>query len=202
MKYLALLSFLLLAGCHTSRRPPELARPAEAVAQPAPTANPQKPTGNLGHEAPKKGLIGRIFSPSKPETGLLPGPQAHTNTTQIPRKCKGCVFNTVAGNQANNTAGKNAAAGDGASTVVKPDAPVATNGATSQDFTKQGQRGGAAASGPGSTATATTIKPPTPWLKYGLWLAGAGLAYWVILGGGGAVLLALVRRKSSNDTTS
>jgi hypothetical protein len=71
----------------------------------------------------------------------------------------------------NNTVGKKGtgAAGEGAvATVVeKPKAPTNTGaGGTVTDNAKQGQRGGAAASAPGATATATTEK--------------AGFPYWVL----------------------
>jgi len=70
-----------------------------------------------------------------------------------------------------NTAGKKAAAGAGATTLTKPDAPVATAAGDAVDNTKAGQRGGAAATGAGATATATTQKAGWPWWLYVL-LAG------------------------------
>lgn len=154
-------------------------------------------------------------------TGRTPAPVYYPPGTPVVVKGKKntLTINHVAGNQSNqsNTAGKNAAAGTGATAGGKADGPVAGAGGTltniekpkaptntgangvAQDFTKQGQRGGAAASGPGAIATATTIKPPTPWLKYGLWALGALGGYWILFGGGGAVLLALWRRNKPTE---
>jgi hypothetical protein len=102
-----------------------------------------------------------------------------------------------------STVGKKAVAAVGdeatASQVEKAKAPIAFEG-DATDNTKAGQRGGAAATAPNATASATTIKPPTPWLKYGLWVVGLGGAYWLLLGGGGTLLLALWRRNKPTDT--
>lgn len=108
------------------------------------------------------------------------------------------VSTTTVGKKGTGAAGPAATA----TTVSKPDAPVSTDEGNATDNTKAGQRGGAAATAPDAIATATTIKPPTPWLKYGLWAAGALGVYWLLLGGGGALLLALVRRNKSTNNLS
>jgi len=98
--------------------------------------------------------------------GLLPS-KAAPSVVGVPRKCKGCTFNLVAGNQTNAVVGKKATAavGDGASAtaVAKASAPVATSAGDATDNTKVGQRGGAAATAPNATATATTEKAGFPW---------------------------------------
>ncbi|MBG8552368.1 hypothetical protein [Hymenobacter guriensis] len=94
------------------------------------------------------------------------------------------------------------AKGTGAQAVAAAPQAVVTTDQTTTDNTKAGQRGGAAATAPNATATATTIKPPTPWLKYALWLAGAGAGYWLLFGGGWAVVAARLRRKKPTQTTA
>jgi hypothetical protein len=73
--------------------------------------NPQKPTQNYEVEGGKKGFLARLFLPGVPKKPVSAGV---ANATQVPRKCKGCTFNVVAGNQT-NAAKKAQALGDGAS---------------------------------------------------------------------------------------
>lgn len=170
----------------------------------SPSVTAQKSTQSAQNPGPQRGFLGRIFSRRTPETGFSPRPQPTQNATHSPRKCKGCTFNIVAGDQTNNTAAKKAAAGENANSTQKPAAPVANQGGTSQDYTKQGQRGGAAASGAGSAATAATTKP-------GFWqaaipalgvLGGIGGIYWLVLGGGSVKLLGLFKRRRQDDSTA
>lgn len=192
-----------LASCRTTQPTPgrDLSR-AEGtpyVAQPdSGKGNPEitPPGPPLEQKTGFLGLFGKKNTPSKPETKIIAGAQPG------PRKCKGCNIYYAPATVTTNTAAKNATAGTGATGGGKADGPVAGMGATATDNTKAGQRGGAAATAPNATATATTIKPPAPWLKYGLWAAGALGLYWVLFGGGGALLLALFRRNKPTDTTA
>jgi hypothetical protein len=98
------------------------------------------------------------------------------NPLALPGKCKNCQITVQLGN--GNTSGqastekKGQTLGAGASNVEKAKAPVATNAGTAQDYTKQAQRGGAAASGDHAQATAT--KPSGwPWWLWLLLVVGA-----------------------------
>jgi len=74
-----------------------------------------------------------------------------------------------------------AAAGPAAvlTSIEKPRAAVAAApGAVVQDYTKQGQRGGAAAAGSGATATATTSKGLSWWWLLVPVLGGFGYVAW------------------------
>lgn len=183
--------------------------------QPAPARDLSRAEGTpLGHpvaEATRGGLDSVVVTPHRSllDKVLRREPQADTYVGQSTIKAgkkstinayyaPATVTSTTTGKKGQSTTG------DGATStkVEKPNGPTATGAGDAVDNTKAGQRGGAAATAPGATATATTIKPPTPWLKYGLWLAGFGGAYWLLFGGGGALLLALVRRNKSTDTQS
>ncbi len=201
MKYLLFFCALLLASCARPNTPPP------PKAEPIGLDSPIKlrlHADDSGY-TPSQVVRRRVF-------GLLPPKKVATSSSSplsgregVPRKCKGCTFNLVAGNQTNNTAGKKAtqAAGDGATatSVPKASAPVATASGDATDNTKAGQRGGAAATAPGATATATTTKP-------GFWaaalpglgiLAGIGAIWWVVAGGGGLWLAALWRKNKPNQ---
>lgn len=147
--------------------------------------------------APHRSLLDKVF-------GRKPKPYvADNHVGNIGKKSTVSIYYGPA-TVSTTTVGKKATAataeGATATAIGKAKGPTAIgDSATAQDFTKQGQRGGAAASGAGATATATTIKPPTPWLKYGLWALGAVGGYWLLFGGGGAVLLALWRRNKSTS---
>jgi len=167
MKYLILGLGLLLVGCaHPNTPPPPQAEPIGADTLTSAYSLASQPIELKLHAAdsgytPQQVVRRRLF-------GLLPPKAAPTPTVaSVPRKCKGCTFNLVAGNQTNTTAAKKStvAAGDGASatTVAKASAPVATSSGDATDNTKAGQRGGAAATAPNATATATTEKAGFPW---------------------------------------
>jgi hypothetical protein len=189
MKYYLIAASLLLASC---TRPPATTPPhSEPIGLDTPPAdtsadrefvrvNAANPAENGPAQAPVKLHLFPSDAGSTPQEvvrrrlfGLLPAKKALAATVAgLPRKCKGCTFNLVAGNQ--TVAGKKAqvAAGDGAtaSVIEKKAGPaqVASDSSTLTytDNTKAGQRGGAAATGQGATATATTEK--------------AGFPYWVL----------------------
>jgi len=123
---------------------------------------PQQPTQ-------KRRLLG-LLPPKKAATVPLGPILTAQNPTQLPRKCKGCQITIQNGDGNTNaqasTAKKGQTLGAGASNVEKAKAPVATNAGTAQDYTKQAQRGGAAASGEHAQATATK---PSGW-PWWLWL--------------------------------
>jgi len=164
MKYFLIAGALLLASCaHPNTPPPPHSEPIGADSLTSADSLASQPIELKLHAAdsgytPQQVVRRRLF-------GLLP-PKA-APTAGVPRKCKGCTFNLVAGNQTNTTAAKKStvAAGDGASatTVAKASAPVATSSGDATDNTKAGQRGGAAATAPNSKATATTEKAGFPW---------------------------------------
>jgi hypothetical protein len=208
MKYFLLAASLALASCATQRtltpaRPPADATSGGRDEGPAytPATLTKRPDGSSKYLS---GLTSPVDKPSGRRLfGLLP-PKAspHTQAGGVPRKCKGCTFNTVAGDQHNSTTGKkgNSATGDGttATSIGKNNGPTAVgDSASATDNTKQGQRGGAGASGAGAKAEATTIKPGLPWGRIAAGVVVGGFLIWVLFGGGAATLLAFGRRKSS-----
>jgi hypothetical protein len=192
MKYhvLALVSCLALANCtRPPSAPPPQSEPIGLDTLPADTStdrefvriNSANPAENGPAQAPVKLHLFPSDAGSTPQEvvrrrlfGLLPAkkatppPNPLSKAEEVPRKCKGCTFNMVAGNQTNQQVGKKGQLlGNGATNVENPKAPTNTApGGSATDNTKQGQRGGAAASAPGATATATTEK--------------AGFPYWVL----------------------
>jgi hypothetical protein len=141
---------------------------------------------------------------------FLKGRKATKETVQnspypAPKKCKGCVFNTVAGDQSN--AGKKATVlAEGATNIGKAKAPVATGEARATD-----QSGTGAAStieGNGNAPVLTNTAPPKRSWQEALADNLTGPLGWVV----GLVALAGVgygiyyfwflipRRKASTDT--
>lgn len=161
-KYLVLCLAGLLASCTGSRQLPAAhmtSEPVEAasshrqaIALP-PLAIDSLPPRQV---APSPGLLRRLFSGAQQPAGSLP------------RKCKNCqiTMQTGTGNTSTQaaTAKKGQTLGEGASNIEKAKAPVATNAGTAQDFTKQAQRGGAAASGDHAQAEATKASGWPWWL--------------------------------------
>jgi hypothetical protein len=152
--------------------------------------SPQKPTE-------KRRLFG-LLPAKKPASASETQLATAQNATQMPRKCKGCTI--VYGNA--TVAGKKAqvAAGDGttATNIGKAKGPTAVgDSASAIDNTKQGQRGGSGASGPGAHATATTVKPKFPWANVIGGVVAFAFLIWMVFFGGGGMLAGLVRRKSS-----
>lgn len=152
----------------------------------------------------KPSVISRLFKKSNGTTSQIASQAIEGQFAS--KKCKGCtiVYSAGPATVTTTTVGKKATAAtaEGAVAVAaeKKAGPVvlADSGAVVQ--VAASHKGPAAAAG--RDATATTIKPPTPWLKYGLWAAGALAGYWLIFGGGGALVLALFRRNKSTDTQS
>lgn len=206
-------ALLLLASCaHPNQPPPPHAEPIDSVLIDT--------TRSAGGEVldsvvvvPHRSLLDKVL-------GRTSVPVTYTSGQRIKAgKKSNITINQVRGTQTNttNTAGKNAAAGTGATggkaggpvagagadltSITKPSAPVATAAGVATDNTKQGQRGGAAATGAGASATATTEKKTlAAYLVPALGVAaGFGALYWLLLGGGGSLLLALRRRTKSTD---
>jgi hypothetical protein len=145
-----------------------------------------------------------VPKPARRLFGLLPAKKPASASAAL-GKCKGCTFNVAYGNQTNSVTGKkgNSATGDGATATAidKVKAPTALgDSASATDNTKQGQRGGAGASGKNAKAEATTVKPKFPWAAVIGGVFCFGFLVWMIfLGGGGMLAVPLVRRKSDNQ---
>lgn len=200
MKYLALACALLLGSCARHKpSPAPHSEPIGVILPPGDTEFTRINSDNPAENGPSR--PGVVVQPPRTIldklTGRTPPPVYYPPGTPIVVKGKKntLTVNHVAGDQDNNTAGKNAVAGTGATgggkadgpvagtggqltNIEKPSAPVNTGtGGTATDNTKAGQRGGAAATAPNATATATTQKSGWPW-----WL-------WVVLVGGGGFLI-------------
>lgn len=195
MKHLLylLLVCTLLSACRGSKPQTQhfgkiafskLPEPAAPHAVAHAVAHAKAHADSVVQDSPKKNLIQRIFSASKPETYNLAG--AESEAFRLPKKFKGTI-NYYAPGATVSTVGKKATAATGTNavaTAVETKAPTAVGaGATAQDFTKQGQRGGAAASGDGAQATNTGkgfnwLLVLIPAALYGIWywLAGTSLS--------------------------
>lgn len=134
-----LLLLWLLAGCRTSQPIPDRAASTDptgpyvpVVVRPDSSATELVKADKLVEKpystAPKRSLLDRITGKNKPARQVA--------STGMPAKCKGCTFNVVAGNQTNNTAGKNATAGTGATGGGKASAPVAGAGGSAIEKAK------------------------------------------------------------------
>jgi hypothetical protein len=212
MKYL-LFFCALLASC---ARPPVAQPPhSEPIGADALTPNDslaQVPIDFKMHAAdsgstPQEALRRRVF-------GLLPpkkvasSPQnvASDNLTgyKLPRKCKGCTFNLVTGNQTNSTAGKKAtlAAGDGAtaSVVGKKAGPaiVASDSSTLNAIEGGGNLAAVHGDGNQLTQTKADIEPPGIGATIAKAIAGpTGIMLAVGLSIGAIYLLVLWRKKKA-----
>jgi hypothetical protein len=184
------LPLLLLCAC-ASHRP----KPAPTVASEPVAPSVVRPDSTV--VTPHRTLLDKVLN--RPAVSDI-------HVGNMPAKIgKKATVNVYYGPATISTVGKKAtaatAAGATATAIGKAKGPTAIgDSATATDNTKAGQRGGAAATAQGATATATTIKPPIPWLKYALCLGGLGVAYWLLLGGGGTLLLALWRKNKKSDT--
>lgn len=179
------------------------------------SANAQKPAENPAEKGVRPGLIKRIFSANKSEAHSLPGAETHPNTTQIPRKCKHCIINEVAGNQTNSSNGKKglSTTGDGSNTtkIEKPKAPVATGQSTAKDQSHSGISSDVTGNNNAPVLTNSETAKPSLWQKLKPWVFGAvGLGVlWLlaslllpmIMTVPGWLLPLLFRRKK-NDTTA
>jgi hypothetical protein len=164
--YLLLAASLALASCATHKH---LTQPLAPASLPTSGGRDEaaRPNGVIVAREPSAldKLLGRTPKPWVVQPIVASRP-IDIGNGPAPRKCKGCTFNlvngnqTVAGKKANLAAGANAVA----TTVGKVKAPTAIgDSAAAVDNTKAGQRGGAAAMAPGATATATTEKAGFPW---------------------------------------
>jgi hypothetical protein len=212
MKYLALACALLLGSC-AGRKPAPPAQKSEPIGAAAPATDKEFVRINSGNPAENgPSRPGVVVQPSRTILdklmGRTPKPQYYPAGTPVTtgKKATVTIYNAPA-TVTTTTVGKKATAATGegatATAIDKAKGPTAIgDSATATDNTKAGQRGGGAAIGAGSTATATTVKPPKPWLKYALWASGLGFTAWVVFGGGGALLLALWRKNKPTDTTA
>jgi hypothetical protein len=203
--YLLLAVGLALASCTTTK--PKSLPPAE------PIGLDTAPPTDLGTTPPKM-VVARPASVFDKLLGRTPKPwvvqpiTAHRapdiGNGPVPRKCKGCVFNQVAGNQTNAGKKATATAGDDASVLQagKKAGPVvlADSGATVQVATSG--KGQAAAAGKDVSQQQTTTKAGLPWARIVMGAVGGGFLIWVLFFGGGGVLLALWRKNKPADTTA
>lgn len=133
--------------------------------------------------------------------------RTQTGPATMPRKCKGCVFNTVAGDQTNSTAGKKAtvAAGDNAvASHIEKKAGPAVVGSDSATLNNVGTGNLAATNGDGNTTTQTKadVEPPSIGATIAARLTGPlgwalGVAALGVMGYGVYRLWPLLRRKDS-----
>ncbi|SNR92838.1 hypothetical protein [Hymenobacter mucosus] len=169
--YLAIILCLLLASCSTARR---AARKEAKAARALPTTTvtkvvqPSGDTTTVRVTTPPKTGAGRVLAKV---FGKKPAQvQTLGSTIILPRNNKKGAISI------------NTGSGTATATMVgKVKAPTAIgDSAVAQDYTKQGQRGGAAASGRGATATNTQSKGISPWVflipaaLYGVWYLLAG----------------------------
>lgn len=195
MKIFLICAGLLLAGCASNKavKAPPLAPGAPGL-PPATTARERAATG-------LDSTVYAIMNAPRPEAPTALGKVwgAITGSGKVKDKSRTTVTNYYSAAKVKATGGSTAATGTGAeaTTVSKPRGPVATaEGAVASDYTKQGQRGGAAASGAGAVATATTTKGGLPWWLYalgGLLLFGAGMYCGASFSPAGSVLAKLRR---------
>ncbi len=207
-RYLLAVAMLSLAACSTSRHagegigytPNHLTR---QLPVPAPDSEPTPP-----HAEPraKPSFFHQLFPGKQPAPAAQASDwvtPASGHASQVPKKCKGCTFNLVAGNQTN--AGKKAqvAAGAGAvaSVTGKKSGPAVI---ASDSSTLNAVAGGgnlAAVQGDGNTTTLTkqdtTKEAPgllatiannatawLPWVLGGLAVAGIGYGiyyFWFLI---------------------
>ena len=203
-----------LCSCSTARRllPPPANHAAEAelpmsLGVPVDSLIPQKPTPEVVQKSPGLG----IFSRKKPHSSMggqiKAGAETHTNATYLPRKCKGCTFNTVLGNQTNAAKKAQAATGTGAALTVagKKAGPIIKADSAASVQVASSKAGPAQA---GHDNTATTVAKRgllaglLHWLPWGLGIAAVGAAAWFGLPVVWPLLLAAFRRKKSTDTTA
>jgi hypothetical protein len=151
--------------------------------EPAAPKSTDHKADSVALDSPKKSLIQRIFAANKPESYDLAG--AENTPIRLPKKFKGTI-NYYATGSTVSTVGKKATAATGTNavaTAVETKAPTAVGtGAVAQDFTKQGQRGGAAASGDGAQATNTGkgfnwLLVMIPAALYGIWYLLSGTVW-------------------------
>jgi hypothetical protein len=208
--YLLAAACLALASCAAQKALPQYTE-AEKEAQrhsisywQPDTAKPVTPP----HAEPrmKPNFLQRLF-PSKQQVAgnqvAVMGQPVPYHAQPVPKKCKGCVFNTVAGNQT-NAAKKAQVLGDGAS--VKGDTKAKGNAAVSQDSSTQNALTGAgnqsATKGNNTATTQTkqdTTKEASDWKAELAKPSGkviAGVLTLVLVGGCVYLIAAYKRRKA------
>lgn len=209
MKYLALACALLLGSCARHKpSPAPHSDPIGVILPPGDTEFTRINSDNPAENGPSRRPEKVVVQPHRTVLDKLLGrtPKSYVSDNHVGNIGKKSTVSVYYGpaTVATTTVGKKATAATGegatATAIDKAKGPTAIgDSATATDNTKAGQRGGAAAIGAGSTATATTVKPPTPWLKYALWASGLGFTAWVLFGGGGAILLALWRKNKPTE---
>ena len=197
--YPLLLCLLLsahLCGCRAGRPTPDERPNAGIVPVPvglqADSSTSRLPDTIVPQSTAAPGLFRRLF-PAKSTPAL----------SSTPRKCKGCTFNYVQGNQSTVTVGKKstAATGDGAK--------VAVAGKNSTQATDSAQAvatgGGAAAVGAGASASGGAAPVEAPGWKAALaGPVGKAGAVLLVLALGGVVwyLLPLLPKRKKSDATA
>lgn len=204
MKYLALACALLLGSCARHKpSPTPHAEPIGVILPPGDKEFVRINSDNPNENGPSRQLDSVVVKPRRTVLDKILGrtPKPYVSDNHVGNIGKKSTVNIYHGpaTVTTTTVGKKATAataeGATATSIGKAKGPTAIgDSASAIDNTKAGQRGGAAATGDGSHAEATTVKPPTPWLKYALWASGLGFTAWVLFGGGGAILLALWRK--------
>jgi hypothetical protein len=188
-----------LASCaHPKTQPPPRAEPIGLDTPPVGlgttplkmvVARPASMFDKLLGRTPKPWVVQPITAHRSPDIGNGP----------VPRKCKGCTFNVVAGNQTNAAKKATATAGDDASVVQagRKAGPVvlADSGAVVQVATSK--KGQAAAAG--RDASQRQTKAGLPWARIVMGAVGGGFLIWVLFFGGGGMLLALWRKNKPAD---
>jgi hypothetical protein len=145
----------LLASCATSK--PE---PVDTISMLEPRVKIENPISDSVKPVPeKKGILSWLKKPTIKTSSVLAGRKIKNSTI---------IIQQGQGNAATSIDAK------------KAEAPIQTGkGNTATDNTKAGQKGGAAATAPNATATATTEKESwvSAVLPYALGLGGLGLLY-------------------------
>ncbi|MVN78910.1 hypothetical protein GO988_21485 [Hymenobacter sp. HMF4947] len=212
-RYLLAAAVLLsTAACTSSReliqkRAYHDPKPVELTKQHAEPAAllPAGDTSKLAHlpweHKPSTSLFHRLFSSKQP----VPTSQAAGNWP-VPGKCKGCVFNVVAGNQTNSAVGKkgSGAVGEGAAvtttTTGKNSGPAVINSDSSTQ-NAIGQGGNISATNGNNNATEQTKQDTTKEAPGPLAVIADNATAWLPWVAGGAavafLVFFLIRRKAA-----
>lgn len=186
MKYVALTLALLLGGCAVHKPAATSTAPGSesigADALPVDSTSARLPVGDrefvrVNPDTPDEAGLSRrldsvVVEPHRTLLGKLLGrkPARYISGADVGNIGKKSAVSIYYGSATvtNTSAAKKSQVAAGPDAVLtnieKPKAPTATGSGAAQDFTKQGQRGGAAASGADATATATTSKGFPWWL--------------------------------------
>ncbi|RFP63479.1 hypothetical protein D0N36_19255 [Hymenobacter lapidiphilus] len=178
---------VLLSGCSDKTLPPRVKEPVSVVAVkiPSPKTAPDTLKADSASSSVKAPHYERRLF------GLLPAKKAPEKTLEGfsggKFKNKGTIIYQVGtGNTAAQATKPGTMATGTEATAVdagKAKAPVQTGtGNDATDNTKAGQRGGAAATAPNSSATNSTKKGGTPWWVFALVLGLGGVGGWWVRG--------------------